>query len=205
MDVAGPDWICVSHLYPVTGWELCERKSFPLITLLLLVIWRLLVQSQSFPRLFSANDPHLSFGRWGRTLHYCQSKMKPCNAQERKGSQLKQKKMIKNADPASPDFPRRYSQQMASRRSGRAADWDGRRSTVCSTSLIIHSPLFLLFLSISPFFVNFPVTFVFISGWIFPSLIWLMPKFIFYSILLQLGNLRQKACWARKRLPSQKW
>ena len=72
-----------------------KGRVFPLITLL--VIWRLLLECSSnlkFPRLFPANHPHLSFGRWGCTLHYCQSKMKPCNAQETKRSQLKDKKMI---------------------------------------------------------------------------------------------------------------
>ena len=115
-----------------------KGRVFPLITLL--VIWTLLLECSSnlkFPRLFPANHPHLSFGRWGCTLHYCQSKMKPCNAQETKSSWVRQKKWFKSSDPASPDFPRRYSQQMASRSSGRLG-----RQTVngrCSTSLIIHS------------------------------------------------------------------
>ena len=82
-------WLNISATYiqwlQIRWWELCERKSFS--HWLRFVIWtREVLECPSnlkFPRLFSANDPPLSFPRCCTALpilDYCQSKMKPCNA-----------------------------------------------------------------------------------------------------------------------------
>ena len=82
-------WLNISATYiqwlQIRWWELCERKSFS--HWLRFVIWTRGVfecsSNLKFPRLFSANDPPLSFRRCCTALpilDYCQSKMKPCNA-----------------------------------------------------------------------------------------------------------------------------
>ena len=126
-----------------------KGRVFPLITL---VIWtRGVLESSSnlkFPRLFSANDPPLSFGRSSCTAppipDYCQSKMKPCNAQKTKSFRPRKKAEEKIPTLQVPTFPAviRSRWRRGAATGGRRADWDGRRCPAPLRLLSTLSPLF---------------------------------------------------------------
>ena len=137
-------WLNISATYiqwlQTQWWELCERKSFS--HWLRFVIWtREVLECPSnlkFPRLFSANDPPLSFRRCctalGQFLIIANQRWKPCNAGGRDFEFLTRKKQLENFDPAvgRADFPRRYSQQMASNSSSGARPcWLGPQTVQC--------------------------------------------------------------------------
>ena len=121
-----------------------KGRVFPLITL---VIWtRGVLESSSnlkFPRLFSANDPPLSFGRSSCTAppipDYCQSKMKPCNAQKTKSFRPKKKRKKKFRPCKSRLSPPLFAADGVEEQRRAAAVLIGTADGACSTSLIIFS------------------------------------------------------------------
>ena len=151
----GPiEYVC--HLYPVTpntvmGFVWKEEFSHWL--------------RSSFGHCSSPRPISNSQGYFQLMIHLCHLDAAPAQlpqfsiiANQRRNlamlnSSTKKRWSQKNSDPASRDFPRRYSQQMASSSSsssdGRRC-WLGRQTVpVCSTSLIIYSPSF--YTSYDPF------------------------------------------------------